>query len=72
MADSDLTLRPTDVSITCSSTPCLQPGSQVNVVMRYQVPLPFLPRFLAGSAPASVQVTSRHLEVVDRYRQAAR
>jgi Flp pilus assembly protein TadG len=72
MADSDISLRPTDVSITCSSRPCLQPGSQVNVVLRYQVPLPFLPRFLAGGAPASVQVTSRHLEVVDRYRQAAR
>lgn len=72
MADSNITLDPGDVSITCSSTPCLQPGSQVNVVLRYQVPLPFIPRLFADHAPASISVTSRHLEVVDRYREPAR
>jgi len=72
MADSNITLDPDDVSITCSSTPCLQPGSQVNVVLRYQVPLPLVPRFFANHAPASVKVTSRHLEVVDRYRAPAK
>ena len=72
MADSNIALDPDDVTITCSSRPCLEPGSQVNVVLRYQVPLPFVPGFFASRTPASIQVTSRHLEVVDRYREPAR
>ena len=72
MSDSDLPLRPEQVEITCSRTPCLQPGSQVNVVLTYQVALPFVPRFFSDRAPASVRVTSRHLEVVDRYQAGAR
>ena len=72
MSDSDLPLRAEQMEITCSRTPCLQPGSQVNVVMTYQVALPLVPRFFSDRAPASVRVTSRHLEVVDRYQQGAR
>lgn len=72
MADSNLPLSPDELAITCSSTPCLAPGSQVNVVMTYNVALPLVPRFFSDRAPASVQVTSRHLEVVDRYRPGAR
>ena len=72
MADSDLPLDRDQLAITCSSDPCLQPGSQVNVVMTYNVTLPLVPRFFLDRAPASVRVTSRHLEVVDRYRTAAR
>ena len=67
ISDSDLPLRLDPVEITCSRTPCLQPGSQVNVVLTYQVALPLVPRFFADRAPASVRVTSRHLEVVDRF-----
>jgi hypothetical protein len=72
MADSNLTLRPDQVDITCSSTPCLRPGSRVNVVLTYNVVLPLVPRFFSDRAPASVRVTSRHLEVVDRFRAGAR
>ena len=72
MADSNLPLRPDQLDITCSSTPCLQPGSRVNVVLTTSVALPLVPRLFTDRAPASVQVTSRHLEVVDRYRAAAR
>jgi Flp pilus assembly protein TadG len=72
MADSDLALGPGQLEITCSTARCLEPGSQVNVVMTYNVALPLVPRFFADRAPASVRVTSRHLEVVDRYRTAAR
>jgi Flp pilus assembly protein TadG len=72
MSDSHLPLRPEQMEITCSRTPCLQPGSQVNVVMTYQVALPLVPRFFADRAPATVRVTSRHLEVVDRYQAAPR
>lgn len=73
MADSNLDLQDGQVAISCSPSPCgLQPGSQVDVVMTYNVRLPLVPAFLAGRAPASVRVTSRHLEVVDRYRTGPR
>ncbi len=72
MADSGLSLRADQLEITCSSRPCLRPGSRVVVVLTYQVGLPLVPRVLAGGAPASVRVTSRHLEVVDRFRAVAR
>lgn len=72
MSDSNLSLSEKDLRISCSSDPCLSPGSRVNVVIAYDVSLPLLPRLFDGRAPAAVQVTSRHLEVVDRYREAAR
>ena len=72
MADSHLPLDGDQLRITCSTHPCLQPGSQLNVVMTYNVALPLVPRFFSDRAPASIHVTSSHLEVVDRYRTAAR
>ena len=72
MRDSNLTLSARDLRVSCSSDPCLAPGSRVNVVIEYDVSLPFLPRLFDGRSLATVQVTSRHLEVVDRYREAAR
>ena len=72
MDDSDLPLAAEDLRITCSSTPCLEPGSRVNVAIAYDVSLPLLPRVFDGRAPATVQVTGRHLEVVDRFRAGAR
>ena len=68
MADSGLELSRQQLQIDCES--CLEPGSTVPVVIEYDVGLPLLPRFLDGSAPASVEVTSHHLEVVDRFREA--
>ena len=72
MADSNLPLDSDQLQITCSTNPCLQPGSQVDVVMTYNVALPLVPRFFSDRAPASIHVTSSHLEVVDRYQTAAR
>jgi Flp pilus assembly protein TadG len=72
MADSHLSLDSEQLRITCSTQPCLKPGALVNVVMTYNVALPLVPRFFSEQAPASIRVTSRHLEVVDRYRTAAR
>ena len=68
MADSGLELSRSELRIDCED--CLEPGSTVPVVIEYDVSLPLLPRFLDGSAPASVEVTSHHLEVVDRFRAA--
>ena len=67
MRDSGLALNPVDVRITCSSDPCLAPGSTVTVVVTQRVELPLVPRIL-GRAPGSVRVSSEHVEVVDRYR----
>lgn len=71
MNDSNLPLARRELHVSCSGGPCLSPGSRVDVAIEYDVSLPLLPRIF-GRAPASIQVTSRHLEVVDRYRQGAR
>jgi len=68
MADSGLALDDGQLSIECSARPCLTPGAHVDVVIGYDVALPFLPRFLDGVLPASIHVQGRHLEVVDRFR----
>lgn len=67
MADSGLVLREEQLTMTCSADPCLTPGATVVVAIDYVVALPFLPRLFADRAPASVPVTSRHLELVDRF-----
>ena len=72
MSDSNLPLAGRELRITCSSSPCLEPGSQVVVEITYAVSLPLLPRVIEGRAPATVQVSSRHVEVVDRFREVAR
>jgi Flp pilus assembly protein TadG len=72
LRDSGLMMRSGDLRITCSSDPCLEPGSRVVVVVTHDVSLPLLPHFLNDEAPATVKVASEHLEVVDRYRMVAR
>ena len=71
MRDSNLPLSARDLRISCSSDPCLAPGSRVDVVIDYEVTLPLLPRIF-DRALATVRVSSRHLEVVDRFRDGAR
>jgi Flp pilus assembly protein TadG len=68
MGDSNLPLDARDLRITCSSRPCLTPGSRVEVDIEYDVSLPLLPRLFDDRAPATVRVSSHHLEVVDRFR----
>jgi Flp pilus assembly protein TadG len=72
MRDSNLSLAPRDLRIRCSSDPCLAPGSRVEVDIAYDVSLPLLPRLFNDRAPATVRVSSHHLEVVDRFRPGAR
>jgi Flp pilus assembly protein TadG len=68
MADSGLELDASQLRIRCSARPCDTPGANVDVVIGYDVELPFLPRFLDRVLPSSVHVEGRHLEVVDRFR----
>lgn len=72
MRDSHLALSPRDLEIACSSRRCLEPGSRVSVHIGYDVALPFMPDIFGGRAPATIHVSSRHLEVVDRYREPPR
>jgi Flp pilus assembly protein TadG len=67
MADSGLELDASQLRVRCSTRPCDTPGANVDVVIGYDVDLPFLPRFLANALPSSIHVEGRHLEVVDRF-----
>jgi Flp pilus assembly protein TadG len=67
MSDSGLELDVSQLRIRCSAHPCNTPGASVNVVIGYDVGLPFLPRFLDRLLPSSIHVEGRHLEVVDRF-----
>ena len=61
-------VRPADVlSIACSGGPCLAPGSEVVTVVRYDVPLPFVPPGVRDLVPMSVPVEAVHVSPVDRY-----
>ncbi len=68
MADSGLVLDAGGLQITCSAQPCHTPGARIEVEIAHDVVLPLVPSVLDGSAPASVHVTSRHVQVVDRFR----
>jgi Flp pilus assembly protein TadG len=70
MHDAGLRLDPGQVRITCSATPCLTPGARVDIEIGYDTTLPFVPELFGRHRTASVHVTGRHLEVVDRYRPA--
>jgi hypothetical protein len=72
LRDSELSPDDGELRITCTSQPCLEPGSRVTVVVTHRVPLPLLPRVFGDRGPASVTVSSEHLEVVDRYRAVRR
>ncbi|MFD1211006.1 hypothetical protein ACFQ36_02985 [Arthrobacter sp. GCM10027362] len=52
------------MAVSCSTDPCLEPGSAVTVDVSLDVPLPFL----AGLDMAAVQVGSTATQIVERYR----
>jgi hypothetical protein len=66
LADHGIELAPNDLSISCSAQPCRTPGATVTVEIDLDVALPFVPEVF-GTVPASVAVTGRHVEVVDRF-----
>lgn len=71
MRDQGIALSPSGVVIVCHPDPqaCLQPGSTVEVRIRYQAPLPIVPKIL-GSNPATLLVSARHVEPYGTYREA--
>lgn len=53
--------------LRCSATPCLTPGGTVTAASRVVVPLPFVPRWLAGATGLQVTLTAGHDEKVEQY-----
>lgn len=72
MRDQGIRLPASDVAIVCHPEPqaCLQPGSTVEVLIRYQAPLPVVPKIL-GSNPATIAVSARHVEPYSTYREGS-
>jgi Flp pilus assembly protein TadG len=69
LADHGLELDPGQLTITCANGQgCLSAGARVRVHLDTEVPLPLLPRVLAGRAPASIDIQSTHVEIVDEFR----
>ena len=53
--------------ITCSTDPCLEPGSDVSAVVSFDVALPFVPDFVRGIVPLSIPVSARHVSPIDTF-----
>ena len=71
LRDSGLTAQPASLDLACSAQPCLTPGAKVTVVLTYAVDLPLAPPLLTDAVSmvaATIPVTGRHVEVVDRFR----
>lgn len=57
------------VVVSCQVEPCLAPGGSVSVDASVRVPLPLIPDFMAGAVPTSIELTSRHVEPVEAFRE---
>ncbi|GEK22862.1 pilus assembly protein [Cellulomonas xylanilytica] len=56
------------LTLTCSSVPCLAPGSDVSARIEVRVPLPFVPGFVRDVIPLEVPVSVERVAPVDTYR----
>ncbi len=54
--------------LTCTSTPCLEPGSRVTARVEVVVPLPFVPSVVRDVVPLEVPVSAERVAPVDTYR----
>ncbi len=55
------------LTLTCSTEPCLQPGSDIETIVAFDVDLPFVPEFVRGVVPLRVPVVARHVAPVDAF-----
>lgn len=55
------------LTISCSASRCLEPGSEVTAHVRLDVSLPLVPGFVRSAVPLSVPVEARHVASVDEY-----
>jgi len=54
--------------IACTDGPCLSPGSAVEVVLAWDVALPWLPGTMAADVPARIPVEARQRVPIDDFR----
>lgn len=54
--------------LTCTSTPCLAPGSRVTARVEVVVPLPFVPTMVRDVVPLEVPVSAERVAPVDTFR----
>lgn len=66
--DHGLVLPSGAMRIACTDGPCLSPGSAVEVVLAWEVPLPWLPGARASDVPARIPVEARHRVPIDDFR----
>lgn len=59
------------LTLTCSSSPCLEPGSEVATAVAVDVALPFVPSFVRSVVPLSVPVVGHHVAAVDTFRASS-
>ncbi|MGB5953768.1 MAG: pilus assembly protein [Ornithinimicrobium sp.] len=57
-----------NIAVVCATSPCLTPGSALEINSTVQVPLPLIPSFMSGAVPTSITMTGRHTEPVDEFR----
>lgn len=67
-ADHGLELPSRALRIACTDGPCLSPGSAVEVVLAWEVALPWLPGTLAADVPARIPVEARQRVPIDDFR----
>ncbi|WP_448629891.1 pilus assembly protein [Cellulomonas soli] len=58
------------LTLTCTSVPCLEPGSEVAARVDVRVPLPFVPSFVRDVVPLEVPVSAERTAPVDVFRAA--
>ncbi len=56
------------VSLACAASPCLTPGSLIQIDATVEVPLPLIPSFMSGAVPTTVTMRGQHTEAVDAFR----
>ena len=56
------------LTLTCSTSPCLAPGSDVAARVDVRVPLPFVPTFVRDVVPLELPVSAERVAPVDTYR----
>ncbi len=67
-ADHGLELPAGALRLACTDGPCLSPGSAVEVVLAWEVPLPWLPGSVAADVPARIPVEARQRVPIDDFR----
>lgn len=56
------------LAVACPMTDCLAPGSDVEVRVTVEVPLPFVPGFVRDAVPFAIPVSATHIAPVDDHR----